>query len=113
MRSLLTRGRVLVAGLVATGLVVGFAVVSVAASSAASKSVVQVKTNAKLHASVLVNRKGMTLYSLSAETHGRFICTDKVCLSLWTPLVVPRGTKPTGTAKLATVRRPDGRTQVT
>ena len=113
MRRLLTRGRLLAAGLVTTGLVVGVAVVSVSASSAASKSVVEVTKNAKLHTSILVTRKGMTLYSLSAETHGRFICTDKVCLSLWKPLVVPRGTKPTGTAKLATIRRPDGRTQVT
>jgi len=113
MRTLLTRGRVLVAGLVATGLVVGIAVISVAASSAATKSVVEVKMNAKLHASILVNRQGMTLYSLSAETHGRFICTDKACLSLWKPLVVPKGAKPTGTTKLATVKRPDGRTQVT
>jgi predicted lipoprotein with Yx(FWY)xxD motif len=55
----------------------------------------------------------MTLYSLSAETHGRFICKDKTCLSVWHPLVVGRGTKPTGASHLATVRRPDGRTQVT
>ena len=49
----------------------------------------------------------------SAETHGRFICTTKVCLSLWTPLVVAHGTTPAGAKLLATVRRPDGRTQVT
>ena len=69
--------------------------------------------NAKLHETILVNRKGFTLYSLSAEKRGRFICTDKSCLSVWKPLVVPRGTKPTGAPKLATIRRPDGRTQVT
>ena len=54
--------------------------------------------------------RGLTL---SAETHGRFICTTKVCLSLWTPLVVAHGTTPAGAKLLATVRRPDGRTQVT
>ena len=54
----------------------------------------------------------MTLYSLSAETNGRFICTDKTCLSLWHPLTVKRGTKPTGASRLSTIRRPDGKTQV-
>ena len=55
----------------------------------------------------------MSLYTLSAETRGRFICTTKFCLSLWTPLVVARGTTPTGAKLLGTIRRPDGRTQVT
>lgn len=40
-------------------------------------------------------------------------CTSEFCLSLWTPLVVVPGTKPTGAKLLATVKRPDGRTQVT
>jgi predicted lipoprotein with Yx(FWY)xxD motif len=63
---------------------------------------------------VLVNRAGHTLYSLSAERNGRFICTDAERLSFWTPLTVRRGTKPRGTVgSLATIRRPDGKTQVT
>jgi predicted lipoprotein with Yx(FWY)xxD motif len=110
MRTLLTRSRLLVVALVAAGLTAGIAV---SASAAATKPVVEVVKNAKLHTSILVTRRGMTLYSLSAETHGRFICTDKGCLSLWKPLVVASGTKPTGTTKLATIRRPDGRMQVT
>ena len=96
---------------------VGVTAISVAgvmsASAATTKSVVEVVKNAKLHETILVNRKGFTLYSLSAEKRGRFICTDKSCLSVWKPLVVARGTKPTGAPKLATIRRPDGRTQVT
>jgi predicted lipoprotein with Yx(FWY)xxD motif len=60
-----------------------------------------------------VSTGGLTLYSLSAETHGRFICTTKSCLALWKPLVVPAGTRPMGATALATVKRPDGRTQVT
>jgi predicted lipoprotein with Yx(FWY)xxD motif len=110
MRRLLTRARPLAVALVAAGLVAGIAV---SAPAAASKPVVEVVKNAKLGASILATRNGMTLYSLSAETHGRFICTDKTCLSVWKPLVVARGTKPTGVPKLATIRRPDGRTQVT
>jgi predicted lipoprotein with Yx(FWY)xxD motif len=84
------------------------------ATSQATRLVVKSAKNTTLGKTILVNRKGMTLYSLSAETHGRFICTTEFCLSLWTPLVVPRGTTPTGARLLATIRRPDdGRTQVT
>jgi predicted lipoprotein with Yx(FWY)xxD motif len=110
MRKALTHARLL-------AVILGVAGISVAgvmsASAATSKSVVKVVKNAKLHETILVNRKGFTLYSLSAEKRGRFICTDKSCLSIWIPLVVPRGTEPTGAPKLATIRRPDGRMQVT
>jgi predicted lipoprotein with Yx(FWY)xxD motif len=110
MRTALTRARLLAIALVAAAV---SAAVVLSASAAPQKSVVKLTTNAKLHETILVDRKGFTLYSLSAEKHGRFICTDKVCLSLWKPLVVSRGTKPAGAPKLATIRRPDGRTQVT
>jgi predicted lipoprotein with Yx(FWY)xxD motif len=82
------------------------------ASANASRAVVKTAHNAKLGKRILVNRRGLTLYSLSAERHGRFICTSMGCLSLWKPLVVPAGTRPTGVRGLATVKRPDGRRQV-
>jgi predicted lipoprotein with Yx(FWY)xxD motif len=110
MRRSLSRARLLAFALVAPCALV---VVVSASAAAAQKPTVRVTTNAKLHKSILVTRKGLTLYSLSAETHGRFICNNSACLSLWKPLVVARGTRPTGTAKLATIRRPDGRLQVT
>jgi predicted lipoprotein with Yx(FWY)xxD motif len=69
--------------------------------------------NAGLKATILVNRSGHTLYNLSAERKGRFICTNSTCLSLWHPLVVAKGTRPTGKVALGTIRRPDGRMQVT
>jgi predicted lipoprotein with Yx(FWY)xxD motif len=97
-------GALVVAAIVATG------AMALSGGSSASKSVV--KTGHALGKTVLVTRSGFTLYSLSAETHGRFICKDKTCMSLWHALVVPHGTKPTGASHLATVRRPDGRTQV-
>lgn len=83
-----------------------------AAAPQASRLVVKSTKNKALGKTILVNRSGRTLYSLTVETRGRFICTTKFCLSLWTPLVVPRGTKPAGAHLLSTVRRPDGRTQV-
>jgi predicted lipoprotein with Yx(FWY)xxD motif len=68
--------------------------------------------NATLGKTVLTTTKGRTLYSLSAETKGRFICTGS-CLSIWHPLVVKAGVKPIGPVMLGTIERPDGRTQVT
>lgn len=85
----------------------------VSAAVAAAAPLVRTAHNAKLKTTVLVARNGHTLYDLSVERHGRFICTTKFCLSLWTPLVVAKGTKPTGTVALATIKRPDGKLQVT
>jgi predicted lipoprotein with Yx(FWY)xxD motif len=83
-----------------------------AAAAAATKSVAKEGTVASLGKTVLTNNAGRTLYSLSVEKHGNFICTGG-CLATWKPLVVTAGTKPTGPATLGTVKRPDGRTQVT
>jgi predicted lipoprotein with Yx(FWY)xxD motif len=87
-----------------------------ATSSQASSSAVQaVKTafNSKLGATVLVNSQGMTLYHLSAEHSGKFICTS-ACEHIWHPLVAKAGGTPTGAVgSLATVKRPDGTLQVT
>jgi predicted lipoprotein with Yx(FWY)xxD motif len=70
--------------------------------------------NSRVGQTILVDSKGMTLYDLSAEKNGRFICTDAECLSLWHPLVVPAGEKPEGSVgSLGTVKRPDGKQQVT
>jgi predicted lipoprotein with Yx(FWY)xxD motif len=75
-----------------------------------SKSVVKtMKVGGK---TILVNRRGMTLYHLSVERKGHFICKDSTCLSLWKPLVVAKGVTPTGAKSLSIVKRPDGRRQV-
>ena len=107
-----TNPKLMVLVVLAAALVAVFAAQSGAATSTSKQQVVRTVNNAMLHTKVLVNRKGMTLYSLSVEKRGRFICTDQSCLSLWIPLVVPKGTTPTGAVHLGTVRRPDGRIQV-
>jgi predicted lipoprotein with Yx(FWY)xxD motif len=84
-----------------------------AATSFAATPLVNTARNAKLHHTILVDRRGHSLYALSAERNGRFICTNSFCLSLWTPLVVTRGQSPTGVRSLSTIRRPDGKRQVT
>jgi|SRR5436190_9648388 len=98
--------------LVATALLIAFLTVST--GLAASRSVVVVKTakNATLGKTILVGLNGHTLYDLSVERKGKFICTNKTCLSLWHPLVVRKGVKPAGVSGLGTVKRPDGRRQV-
>jgi predicted lipoprotein with Yx(FWY)xxD motif len=115
MEKLTTRGAgvALVATLVAA-LVAAFLVAQTAAAARAkTMPLVSTAKNADLGKTVLVTRKGLTLYSLSVERRGKFICTDSECLSFWTPFVVMKGTKPTGLAGLATVKRPGGGTQVT
>jgi predicted lipoprotein with Yx(FWY)xxD motif len=76
------------------------------------RTVAKKARNAGLGEIVLTNLKGRTLYTLSAEIKGRFICT-RGCLSVWHPLVVPKGIKPLGPTRLGLVKRPDGRLQVT
>jgi predicted lipoprotein with Yx(FWY)xxD motif len=87
-----------------TGLLV--AVAAGSALAATRKHVVITTNSAALHKRVLATRSGLTLYSLSAERKGRFICTDSACLSFWHPLLVPKGTIPTGASNLGTIARP-------
>ncbi len=65
---------------------------------------------------VLVDSKGMALYSPQQETGGKVMCTDS-CTSIWVPLTLSGSAKPTGSSdvagKLGTVDRPDGAVQVT
>ena len=107
------RGSLFLAIVLAAGLTAALlATRSGNASDAKTRQVVKVVRNPTLGKRILVTRSGMTLYSLSVERRGHFICTTSACLSLWKPLVVPAGVKPTGASGLATVRRPDGRRQV-
>ena len=107
------RGSLLLAVVLAAGLTAALlATRSSNASGAKTRQVVKVMRNPTLGKRILVTRSGMTLYSLSAERHGRFICTTSACIALWKPLTVPAGVKPAGVGGLATVRRPDGKRQV-
>lgn len=107
------RGGLLLAAALVAGLVAAiYATRSSGAGSNARARVVMTAKNKTLHKTILVNRNGMTLYSLSVERHGRFICKNSACLALWKPLVVPKGMTPTGVRGLSIVKRPDRRMQV-
>ena len=81
------------------------------AGSQGSSAVVKTASNTKLGGTILVDAQGMTLYSLSAERGGKFICTTSVCTQVWHPLT--GSTANASVASLGTVRRPDGTQQVT
>jgi len=84
-----------------------------ATTPAASAVVVKSATNPTLHATVLVNSQGMTLYALSGEQSGKFICTSSACVAAWHPLPATSGTPAGSVGSLGTVTRPDGTVQVT
>jgi predicted lipoprotein with Yx(FWY)xxD motif len=103
------------AAVLAAALLIGIvaAIYATRSSGASPAKLVSTAHNKTLGATILVNSRGHSLYSLSVERHGRFICSNMACLALWHPLTVPKGTKPTGVARLGTIRRPGGKLQVT
>lgn len=83
-------------------------------SSGTSGAVVKTASNSKLGTTVLVDAQGMTLYHLSAEQGGKFICTSTACVQVWHPLTVSVGSTPTASVgSIGTVKRPDGTEQIT
>jgi len=112
VKRLLIVGGVGVAAL-AAGLAI--AVAATGGSSGAARSggaTVSVKGIAGA-GNVLVDAKGRALYRSDQERGGMVLC-DGACLSFWRPLTVsgtPKGSSLPG--KLAVIRRPDGRRQVT
>ncbi|MDX6494351.1 MAG: hypothetical protein QOE17_337 [Gaiellales bacterium] len=86
------------------------------AAGAGSAALVSSVHNATLGTNVLVDSHGMTLYSLSAERGGRFVCTrsstvpgsSTSCLSVWRPLLAHGPVTGPGVTSLGTIVRPDG-----
>ena len=66
-----------------------------------AKNVAKKAANSGLGETILTNLKGRTLYSLSVEKKGKFICIGP-CLSTWHPLVVPSCATPLGPVTLGT-----------
>jgi predicted lipoprotein with Yx(FWY)xxD motif len=73
--------------------------------------------NTALDAAILISPRGMTLYHFTPEKGKKIVCTGK-CSVFWPPLLIKRGAKPTAARgldarKLGTIKRPNGRYQVT
>jgi predicted lipoprotein with Yx(FWY)xxD motif len=107
------RGGLLLTAALFVGLIAAFYATRSSASSGPRLRVVMTAKNKALGKTILVTTKGLSLYSLSVERNGRFMCTNSSCLSVWKPLTVAKGATPTGTSRLGTVKRPNGTTQVT
>jgi len=84
---------------------------SAATSGQSSSAVVKTAANAKLGRTILVDAHGMTLYSLSGERGGKFICAGSPCTQVWHPLTGSAANA--SVSSLGTVKRPDGTQQVT
>src|ERR1700722_10890628 len=85
-----------------------------AQASSASSGAVVVKDASSSLGTIAVDSQGMTLYRLSGEQNGKFICTSKACLAVWHPLIAPSSGSPSGeVGSLGTVKRPEGAEQVT
>jgi predicted lipoprotein with Yx(FWY)xxD motif len=83
-------------------------------TGASSSALVKTASSSHLGGTILVDAQGLTLYRLSGEQNGKFICTSTTCLQAWHPLVAPAGGNPTGTVRsLGKVKRPGGSEQVT
>src|SRR5262249_8095671 len=98
--------------------ILGLVAASVALAGPSTGAVtVKVSPSSALGTKFLVNAKGLSLYHFVPETKGTIKCTG-ACATDWPPLTVAAGVKPVAGAgltakKLGTIRRPDGRMQVT
>jgi predicted lipoprotein with Yx(FWY)xxD motif len=83
-------------------------------TSSTSSAALIIKTASSSLGTILIDSQGMTLYHLSGEKSGKFICTSSACVGVWHPLIAPSSGTPTGAVgSLGTVQRPDGTVQVT
>jgi predicted lipoprotein with Yx(FWY)xxD motif len=94
----------------------GVAMATAATASRSSSGTVRAAHSSKF-GSMLVSASGMTLYHFTPDAKGAIACTAS-CAQLWPPLTVAAGTKPkagsgVSASKLSTVKRPDGKIQVT
>ncbi len=57
---------------------------------------------------MMVDQKGMTLYTFDKDKEGQSMCTGE-CATMWPPLMAPMDAKPTG--KWMPIKRDDGTMQ--
>lgn len=82
-------------------------------TSGSANSVVVKTASNPTYGTILVTGQGATLYHLSGEAGGKFICTTSACLAAWHPLTVPSADKSGREVDgLGTVTRPEGSVQV-
>jgi predicted lipoprotein with Yx(FWY)xxD motif len=96
----------------------GALAVGLASASASDHSVGRggtVATSGSKLGRILVDSRGRTLYLFSADTHGKSACNG-MCAGFWPPLIAsgkPLAKSGAKASLLGTIRRADGRLQVT
>ena len=96
-------------------LLVALATLGVGAAFAVAGPIIKGSKNPKL-GTIVVNAQGLTLYHLTSE-RGTIKCSGR-CATAWPPVLAPTKGKPTlgpglAASKLGTIKRPDGKVQVT
>jgi len=84
-------------------------------SAATSASLPAVKASSALGSKIVVTSTGLTLYHDTAEKKGTISCTG-ACAKVWVPLLAtgkPLAGPGLNAGKLGTIKRPDGKIQVT
>jgi predicted lipoprotein with Yx(FWY)xxD motif len=94
--------------LLLAGVLTGFALAGPILKSAPNKT---------LGKNIVVNAKGLTLYHLTSERAGKIQCSG-ICATFWIPVLAPAKGKPAlgkGVirSKVGTIKRPDGKVQLT
>jgi predicted lipoprotein with Yx(FWY)xxD motif len=110
MASRLKRG-----SLVAAGLAVALGVTALAGAAVAVT--LKSSQNSALGTTIVVSATGKTLYRYHDDTKSSVKCTG-ACSTSWPPLLAAAGTKPVAgkgltASKVGTLKRPDGKMQVT
>ena len=85
------------------------------AAFAVAGPIIKGSNNPKL-GTIVVNAQGLTLYHLTSE-RGTIKCSG-TCATAWPPVLAPKKGSPTlgpglAASKLGTIKRPDGKVQVT
>lgn len=82
-------------------------------AAAGSAAVVSSAANPTLRTTVLTNASGLTIYRLSGEHAGHFICASSSCTQIWHPVSASASSAAAShIASLGVVTRPDGSSQV-
>jgi predicted lipoprotein with Yx(FWY)xxD motif len=91
-------------------------VLGAAAALAVTAPILKSSHNKTLKSTIVVDANGLTLYHLSSEKPGTTGCSG-VCAKFWIPVLATKGKRVLGkgviASKVGTVRRPDGKLQLT
>ena len=97
-------------------LAIALFVAGAATAVAVTGPILKSAKSTSLGATILVDVKGRTLYHLSSEKTGSIACSG-ICATFWIPVLATSGKPVLGkgvvASKVGTIKRPDGKVQLT